>query len=67
MREIKPGYFLITEYGDYAVIERETNDYQPFVVANGLQKDGTWNFGHYFCDLFDAVDYAKSQADERHI
>lgn len=66
MKEIKPGYFLIAEYGQYAVIKRDT-DFEPYVVAWCLQDDGTWEHGHYFSDLFDAVDYAKSKADERHI
>lgn len=66
MREIKPGYFLIAEYGRYAVIKRET-DFQPYIVANNLHDDGGWDYGHYFSDLFDAVDYARSHADEKHI
>lgn len=66
MKEIKPGYFLIAEYGQYAVIKRDT-DFEPYVVAWCLQDDGMWEHGHYFSDLFDAVDYAKSQADEGRI
>lgn len=66
MREVKPGYFLIAEYGQYVVIQRDT-DFEPYVVANGLHEDGTWNYGHYFSNLFDAVDYAKLKADESYI
>ena len=66
MKEIKPGYFVISKYGKYTIIKRET-DFEPYIVTYNLQEDSKWDFGHYFSDLFSAVDYAKAHADESHI
>lgn len=53
-------YIVLQKYGEYTVLKRNTNT-QPFIVANNLHEDMTWDFGHYFNDLFAAVDFARSK------
>ena len=57
-------------YGNYSVILRQDNNgnpllVQPFVVACCPNKKGDevvdWAYGHYFDDLFNAVDFARSR------
>ena len=61
----------LQKYGNYSVIVRQDNNgnpivIEPFVVACGVNKDKDgevidWDFGHYFGDLFNATDFARSR------
>ena len=60
----------LQKYGNYSVIIRQDDNgnplvIEPFVVACGAnKKDGEivdWDFGHYFGDLFNATDFARSR------
>ena len=60
----------LQKYGEYSVIVRQDDKgnpivIDPFVVACGVnKKDGEvmdWAFGHYFSDLFNATDFARSR------
>ena len=63
-------FIELQKYGDYSVIARHDNkgrliEVEPFVVAYGVnKKDGEiidWDYGHYFDDLFNATDCARSK------
>lgn len=63
-------FIELQKYGDYSVISRQDDNgnqlvIEPFVVACGVnKKDGEvidWAFGHYFDDLFNATDFARSR------
>lgn len=63
-------FIELQKYGDYSVIVRQNDKgnpitINPFVVACGAtKKDGEimdWGFGHYFDDLFNATDFARSR------
>lgn len=65
----------LQKYGDYSVIVRQDDKgnpivIEPFVVAYGVNKqDGEvidWGFGHYFDDLFEAVNYARTKTEIYH-
>lgn len=65
----------LQKYGDYSVIVRQDDKgnpivIEPFVVACGVNKqDGEvvdWGFGHYFDDLFEAVNYARTKTEIYH-
>lgn len=62
----------LQKYGEYSVILRQddkgnTLPISPFVVAcMPNYKDGvveSWTFGHYFEDLFNAVNYARTRTE----
>lgn len=62
-------FIELQKYGDYSVIVRQSEkgnplEVDPFVVAYGVnRKDGEivdWGYGHYFNDLFNATDFARS-------
>ncbi len=50
-------FLIIYRLGNYCLIYRYTS-FQPWVVANGLHaEEKYWNYGHYFSELRDAVEY----------
>ena len=60
----------LQKYGNYSVIVRQDDKgnpiaIEPFVVACGVNKQNgevmDWDFGHYFGDLFNATDFARSR------
>lgn len=61
----------LQKYDNYSVIVRQDDKgnpiaIDPFVVACGANKDKDgevidWSFGHYFDDLFNATDFARSR------
>lgn len=60
----------LQKHGDYSVIVRQDDKgnpiaIEPFVAAYGVnKKDGEivdWDYGHYFDDLFNATDFARSR------
>lgn len=60
----------LQKYGHYSVVLRQDDNgnpivIEPFVAACGVNKqDGEvidWDFGHYFDDLFNATDFARSR------
>lgn len=54
---------VIEEYPDidYTLLRRDAS-FQPYVAAWGLNKEtGNWNQGHYFEDLFDALNYIRTK------
>ena len=61
----------LQKYGNYSVIVRQDDKgnplvIDPFVVAYGVNKDKDgevmdWDYGHYFDDLFNATDFARSR------
>ena len=62
-------------YGEYTVIIRQDDNgnlfhISPFVVAGMVNmQDGevvNWAFGHYFEDLFEAVNYARTKTETYH-
>lgn len=62
----------LQKYGEYSVILRQDDNgkllqISPFVVACMPNiKDGevvNWAFGHYFEDLFNAVDFARTKTE----
>ena len=68
-------FIELQKYDDYSVIVRLDDKgnlvaLQPFVVAYKPNiKDGEvidWASGHYFTDLFDAVNYARTQTETYH-
>lgn len=63
-------FIELQKYGNYSVIVRQDDKgnpivIEPFVVACKPNiKDGEvidWDFGHYFGDLFNATDFARSR------
>ena len=64
----------LQKYGNYSVIVRQDDKgnpivIDPFVVACGVNKDKDgevmdWDFGHYFDDLFNATDFARSRGKQ---
>ena len=65
----------LQRYGDYSVIVRQDEkgnllEVDSFVVAYGINKrDGEitdWSYGHYFDDLFEAVNYARTKTETYH-
>ena len=65
-------FIELQKYGEYSVILRQDDKgnplpLSPFVVAcMPNKKDGEvtdWAFGHYFEDLFNAVDYARTKTE----
>ena len=65
-------FIELQKYGEYSVIVRQDDNgnllhISPFVVAcSPNEKDGEivgWAFGHYFEDLFNAVDYARTKTE----
>ena len=66
----------LQKYGEYSVIVRQDTNgnpivIEPFVVACGANKDKDgevidWDFGHYFNDLFEAVNYARTKTETYH-
>ena len=68
-------FIELQKYGNYSVIVRQDDKgnplvIEPFVVACGAnKKDGEiidWDFGHYFEDLFEAVNYARTKTETYH-
>ena len=68
-------FMELQKYGEYSVIARLDDNgnplvIEPFVVACGAnKKDGEivdWSFGHYFGDLFDAVNFARTKTEIHH-
>ena len=63
----------LQKYGNYSVIVRQDDKgnpivIDPFVVVCGANKDKDgevldWDFGHYFGDLFDAVNFARTKTE----
>lgn len=52
--------FEVIDINDnYALLFGTTRTFQPYVVAWGLQKDGSWNQGHYFNDLDSAKKFFR--------
>lgn len=66
----------LQKYGNYSVIVRQDDKgnpivIDPFVVVCGANKDKDgevldWDFGHYFDDLFDAVNFARTKTEIYH-
>lgn len=66
----------LQKYGNYSVVLRQDDKgnplmIEPFVVACGANKDKDgevldWDFGHYFGDLFEAVNYARTKTEMYH-
>lgn len=65
----------LQKYGEYSVILRQDDkgkalSCSPFVVAGIPEyKDGevvSWAFGHYFEDLFNAVNFARTKTENYH-
>ena len=63
-------FIELQKYGEYSVVLRQDDKgnplpLSPFVAVCMLNyKDGeieSWAFGHYFEDLFNAVDFARSR------
>lgn len=64
-------FIELQKYGEYSVILRQDDNgnpcvIEPFVAACGVNKDKDgevidWEFGHYFGDLFNATDFARSR------
>lgn len=64
----------LQKYGEYSVIVRQDDKgnplvIEPFVVAYGVNKDKDgevidWANGHYFDDLFNATDFARSRGKQ---
>ena len=68
-------FMELQKYGEYSVIVRQNDkgnliEIEPFVVAYGVNKrDGEitdWSYGHYFDDLFEAVNYARARTKIYH-
>ena len=69
-------FIELQKYGNYSVIVRQDDKgnpitIEPFVVACGANKDKDgevmdWDFGHYFGDLFEAVNYARAKTETYH-
>lgn len=66
-------FIELQKYGEYSVIVRQDNKgnplvIEPFVVAYKPSiKDGEvveWAMGHYFDDLFNATDFARSRGKQ---
>ena len=64
-------FIELQKYDNYSVIVRQDDKgnpcvIEPFVAACGVNKDKDgevidWEFGHYFGDLFNATDFARSR------
>ena len=64
-------FIELQKYGNYSVIVRQDDKgnpiaIAPFVAVCGANKDEDgevidWDFGHYFDDLFNATDFARSR------
>lgn len=68
-------FIELQKYNTYSVILRQDDNgnplkIEPFVVACMPNvKDGEivdWAYGHYFNDLFEAVNYAKTRGSEHY-
>lgn len=68
-------FIELQNYDDYSVVLRSDDNgsllpVEPFVVAYKPNiKDGEvvgWEHGHYFDDLFDAVNYARTKLELYH-
>lgn len=69
-------FIELQKYGNYSVIVRQDDKgnplvIEPFVVAFGANKDKDgeiidWDFGHYFDDLFEAVNFARTKTETYH-
>ena len=69
-------FIELQKYGNYSVIVRQDDKgnplvIEPFVVACGANKDKDgeivdWDFGHYFGDLFEAVNFARTKTETYH-
>lgn len=69
-------FIELQKYGEYSVIVRQDDKgnllpVSPFVVAGHPNiKDGEvmdWAWGHYFEDLFSAVNFARTKTETYHI
>lgn len=68
-------FIELQKYDNYSVIVRQDDKgnpcvIEPFVAACGVNKDKDgevidWDFGHYFGDLFNATDFARSRGTGR--
>ena len=65
-------FIELQKYDNYSVIVRQNDkgiplEIEPFVVAYGVNKQNDeivdWDYGHYFGDLFDAVNYARARTE----
>ena len=68
-------FIELQKYGEYSVILRQDDNgkqvsLSPYVAAYKPNiKDGEvvdWWFGHYFDDLFEAVNYARTKTETYH-
>lgn len=59
------GNIVLKEFGDTALLFRPQNNYEPFVVASGYDKEnGEWASGSYFSDLGYAWEKANPEIAE---
>lgn len=59
------GNIVLKEFGDTALLFRPQNNYEPFVVASGYDKEnGEWASGSYFSDLGHAWEKANPEIAE---
>ena len=65
----------LQKYGEYTVVLRQDDKGNPLIVSPFVvacyanKKDGEivdWAWGHYFEDLFDAVNYARTKTENFH-
>lgn len=65
-------FIELQKYGEYSVIVRQDDNgnmlaNEPFVVACRASKRNSevvgWEHGHYFGDLFDAVNFARTKTE----
>lgn len=60
------GNIVLKEFGDTALLFRPANPYEPYVVADGYEKDsGEWGSGSYFSDLGHAWEKADPDIAEQ--
>lgn len=52
---------VLDRKGDYSLLFSPTKKFMPYVVAWGLEDDGSWGQGHYFQNKDDAVEYFEDQ------
>lgn len=52
---------VLDRKGDYSFLFSPTKKFMPYVVAWGLEDDGSWGQGHYFQNKDDAVEYFEDQ------
>ena len=58
---------VITQNDDYTVVvalDDEGNEREKFVVAFGLQPDGSWNQGHYFQNKENAMKFYNDHSEK---